>query len=193
MKLSPLTLAALFATVVFTVLPACKSDTPSNHDTWVEDADQRWNSVKSAIAIQMAEDQFNGGQLGLAQKTIEEAMVKDMENPELWLLGGRIFWRNGTETAHALPSPSNTVRQKDYSQKKKQDPTTSRASSISVGSASTRLRKSTAWPTSVTRRMWLTFSRRSRCMCTWTSSIKPPPSWKARQPISIRTRRCVHC
>ena len=125
MKLSPLTLAALFATVVFTVLPACNSDTQSNHDKWVGEADQRWNTVKSSIAIQMAEDQFNGGQLGLAQKTIEEAMVKDMENPELWLLGGRIsLEKSELETAYQRLAKSIEYGEdkEDYSQKKKARP-----------------------------------------------------------------------
>jgi len=125
MKLSRTTLAALFAAALVTVLPACNSNQQSNHDKWVEDADQRWNTVKSSIAIQMAEDQFNGGQLGLAQKTIEDAMVKDMENPQLWLMGGRIaLEKSELETAYQrLAKAIEYGEEKEgYSQKKKAEP-----------------------------------------------------------------------
>ena len=60
------------------------------HEENVKDANARWWALKSDIAMQMAEDQFNSGQLGQAQKTIEEAMGRDRENPGLWLMGGRI-------------------------------------------------------------------------------------------------------
>lgn len=87
--------------ILLTVMSGCNSNQKSNHEQWVEDADLRWNTVKSSIAIQMAEDQFNAGQLGLAQKTIEEAMVKDMENPKLWMMGGRIaLEQSELETAY---------------------------------------------------------------------------------------------
>ena len=58
----------------------------------------------------MAEDQFNAGQLGLA-KTIEEAMVKDMENPQLWMMGGRIAAeKSELETAYQRGRPSSTAK-----------------------------------------------------------------------------------
>jgi tetratricopeptide (TPR) repeat protein len=120
-----MTLAALFATALIAVLPACQGEMKSNHDQWVEEADGRWNTVKSSIAIQMAEDQFNAGQLGLAQKTIEDAMVKDMENPELWLMGGRIaLEKSELETAYQrLAKAIEYGEEKEgYSQKKKANP-----------------------------------------------------------------------
>lgn len=79
---------ALPALLLSVALIGCNST--DNHAQWKDDANQRWYSLKSEIALQMAEDQFNAGQLTLAQKTIEEVMVKDMENPGLWLMGGRI-------------------------------------------------------------------------------------------------------
>lgn len=100
MKLSHLTLPALLAATLLVVLTGCNSTT-DNTAEWVKDADGRWNAVKSAIAIQMAEDQFNAGQLGLAQTTIEEAMAKDRENPQLWLMAGRIaLEKSELETAY---------------------------------------------------------------------------------------------
>lgn len=101
MKLSRLFITATLALGFAVVLPGCQSDRQSNTEKWKDDADLRWNTVKSAIAIQMAEDQFNAGQLGLAQKTIEEAMAKDMENPQLWMMGGRIaLEKSELETAY---------------------------------------------------------------------------------------------
>lgn len=101
MKLSRLTMTALLALGFALALPGCQSDRQSNTEKWKADADGRWNSVKSAIAIQMAEDQFNAGQLGLAQRTIEDAMAKDLENPQLWMMGGRIaLEKSELETAY---------------------------------------------------------------------------------------------
>lgn len=100
MKLSRLPIAALTAAALLAGLTGC-NNTTSNHEKWVKEAETGWNAVKSKIAIQMAEDQFNAGQLGLAQKTIEEAMAKDMENPQLWMMGGRIaLEKSELETAY---------------------------------------------------------------------------------------------
>ena len=125
MKLSRLPIAVLAAAALFAVLPGCKSDQQSNHDKWVEDADGRWNTVKSSIAIQMAEDQFNAGQLGLAQKTIEEAMVKDMKNPQLWMMGGRIaLEKSELETAYQRLAKAVEYGEdkENYSSKDKAEP-----------------------------------------------------------------------
>ena len=120
-----LLIATLFAAALVAVLPACNSAQQDNHDRWVEEADGRWNAVKSSIAIQMAEDQFNGGQLGLAQKTIEDAMVKDMENPQLWLMGARIaLEKSELETAfqRLVKSIEYGEDKEGYSLKKKAEP-----------------------------------------------------------------------
>lgn len=81
------TLAMLFL-MVAAGLVGCSAR--QAHDEAVDNANKRWYELKSKIAMEMAEDQFNSGQLGLAQKTIEEAMINDMENPGLWVMGGRI-------------------------------------------------------------------------------------------------------
>ena len=124
MKLPHLPMTALAATLLITLLPGCGS-TQERHDGWVEDADVRWNTVKSSIAIQMAEDQFNAGQLGLAQKTIEEAMAKDMKNPQLWLMGGRIaLEKSELETAYQRLAKSIEYGEEleGYERKKKAQP-----------------------------------------------------------------------
>lgn len=107
------------------LLPACNSDQQSNREKWKADADGRWNTVKSSIAIQMAEDQFNAGQLGLAQKTIEEAMANDLKNPQLWVMGGRIaLEKSELETAYQRLAKAIEYGEEmeGYSQKKKAEP-----------------------------------------------------------------------
>lgn len=124
MKLPHLLMTALAATLLITLLPGCGS-TQERHDQWVEEADGRWNAVKSSIAIQMAEDQFNAGQLGLAQKTIEDAMAKDMKNPQLWLMGGRIaLEKSELETAYQRLAKSIEYGEEleGYDRKKKAQP-----------------------------------------------------------------------
>lgn len=124
MKLSYLPLAAITAGLL-TTMPGCNSNQKGNHEQWVEDAGERWNTVKSSIAIEMAEDQFNAGQLGLAQKTIEEAMVKDMKNPQLWMMGGRIaLEKSELETAYQRLAKAIEYgeEKKDYSSKLKAQP-----------------------------------------------------------------------
>lgn len=82
----PLILSAALIAASLTGCEASKAQT----EQWADEGAQRWYSLKSEIALQMAEDQFNSGQLSLAENTIEESMVKDMENPGLWLMAGRI-------------------------------------------------------------------------------------------------------
>lgn len=92
MKLFRLSIHAALALSMFAgLLAGCKH---KSHEENTVSAYQRWNSVKSNIAIQMAEDQFNAGQLVVARKTIEDAMINDPENPGLWLMGGRIALEN---------------------------------------------------------------------------------------------------
>ena len=125
MMLSRLTLTTLTAAALLMLLPACNNSRQSNVDKWKDDAAGRWNAVKSSIAVQMAEDQFNAGQLGLAQTTIEEAMDKDRENPQLWLMGGRIALEESKlESAYQRLAKSIEYGEEleGYSQKEKAKP-----------------------------------------------------------------------
>lgn len=63
-------------------------------DKHYEDSVKKWNGVKSSIAMEMAESHFNGGQIKLAEKTVEDAMQADPENPQLWLMAGRVSLEN---------------------------------------------------------------------------------------------------
>lgn len=91
----PLMCALLAACAVPLTLTGCNSaDTQGNHDRWMEEADTRWQDVKSGIALQMAEQQFNSGQLNLALKTVEEQLELDPDNAQLWLMAGRVALEN---------------------------------------------------------------------------------------------------
>ncbi len=63
-------------------------------DQATEDAIAGWNAVKSSIAMEMAESHFSAGQINLAEKTVEDAMQADPENPQLWLMAGRVALEN---------------------------------------------------------------------------------------------------
>lgn len=88
-----LTTGLLCATLVG-VMPGCGTLTEDVHEQQVGDANARWNGVKSGIALNMATDSFNSGNLKLAQNTINDALMNDGENPELWLMSGRIALEN---------------------------------------------------------------------------------------------------
>ena len=91
----PLTSALLAVCAAPLVLTGC-SGTPKqgNHERWMEEADDRWTSLKSELAMEMAEQQFSTGQLTLALKTVEEQLISDPENPHLWLMAGRVALEN---------------------------------------------------------------------------------------------------
>lgn len=91
----PLTTALLGVCAMPLVLTGCNG-TPQqgNHDQWVEEGNDRWQEVKSDLALQMAEQQFATGQLTLSLKTVRDQLQNDPENPRLWLLAGRVALEN---------------------------------------------------------------------------------------------------
>ena len=86
--------AAALAALVVLLFAGCagKHDT---HEEAVKQADGRWKSVRSAMMLEMAEQQFLTKQLDLAEKTVKEAANVDPENPRLHLLAGRIELEKG--------------------------------------------------------------------------------------------------
>ena len=77
--------------------------THSSHDQWVENADDRWKSLRSAAMLDMAQDRFDAGALDQAEKTVTEAAAIDSTNPQLHLLAGRIALERGQlERAYRL-------------------------------------------------------------------------------------------
>jgi tetratricopeptide (TPR) repeat protein len=89
----------------------------NNHDEWVADGTNRWHDMRSAMMLEMAHSQFASGQLDEADRTVREASEIDADNPQLYLLGGRIAFERGqlersfrlfeaaTEYGEHLPDP----------------------------------------------------------------------------------------
>jgi tetratricopeptide (TPR) repeat protein len=75
----------------------------SNHDQWVDNANNRWQSLRSTALLEMAQDQFNAGALDQAEKTVTDAAAIDTSNPMLHLMAGRIALERGQlERAYRL-------------------------------------------------------------------------------------------
>lgn len=75
----------------------------NSHDQWVDSADNRWKSLRSAAMLDMAQDRFDAGSLDQAEKTVTEAAAIDSTNPQLHLLAGRIALERGQlERAYRL-------------------------------------------------------------------------------------------
>ena len=90
----PLTYALLATCSLPLMLAGCSGTQQSNHEEWKEDANNRWQDLKSELAMEMAEQQFATGQLTLALKTVRDQLNADPENPQLWLMAGRVALEN---------------------------------------------------------------------------------------------------
>ena len=75
------------------LLPACQQK--GNHEQWVDDANNRYTNMRSALMIDMARQQFDTGDLDLAEKTVKDAMALDADNASLHVLAGRIALERG--------------------------------------------------------------------------------------------------
>lgn len=67
----------------------------NQREEWVEDADNRWLNLRSTMMLNMAQQQFETGDLELAEQTVHDAMEIDPSNASLHVLGGRIAMENG--------------------------------------------------------------------------------------------------
>jgi tetratricopeptide (TPR) repeat protein len=76
------------------VLFGCQAKT-KNHQEWVNSAEGRWNDLRSAQMLEMAQQRFETGDLDLAEKTLVEALAYDPGNARLHLLAGRIALERG--------------------------------------------------------------------------------------------------
>ncbi|MEM9420086.1 MAG: tetratricopeptide repeat protein [Planctomycetota bacterium] len=75
----------------------------NSHQEWMDNADTRWNGIRSAAMLDMAKGQFEAGALDQAEKTINEAAAVDASNPLLHLMAGRICLERGQlERAYRL-------------------------------------------------------------------------------------------
>ena len=67
----------------------------SSHEKWVNAADQRWLSVRTVLMLDMAQQQFDTGDLEQSERTVKEAMTIDPTNAQLHVLAGRIELERG--------------------------------------------------------------------------------------------------
>jgi tetratricopeptide (TPR) repeat protein len=85
---------AAFAVLILSALTGCQSD-QTNHEKNVQAANKRWSEVRASSILQMAQQQFDAGDLEQAEKTILEALSIDPELPILHVLSGRIALERG--------------------------------------------------------------------------------------------------
>ncbi len=67
----------------------------SRHSEQVDAAEDRWKAMRSTLMLQMAQQQFDAGDLDQAQKTIAEAIKIDAQNARLYTLAGRVAMERG--------------------------------------------------------------------------------------------------
>jgi len=93
---SPVVIALLAAVL----LGGCSSK-QGQHKKWVDSADARWNGMRATALTDMAQGQFDSGQLDQAQATVRDAAAIAPHDPAVHLLAGRIALENGLlERAH---------------------------------------------------------------------------------------------
>jgi tetratricopeptide (TPR) repeat protein len=81
-------------TVCALMVGGCES-TQSNHEQWKKQADNRWHRMRSSLLLDMANQQFESGDLERAKRSVQEGLSIDRDNSDLLLLGGRIALERG--------------------------------------------------------------------------------------------------
>ena len=94
--LSLLTTAVLGGGLLVASLTGCngKRDKDFNEEA-KQAATDRWHALRSQVHLDMAEQQFEAGQLEKAEATVREALSVDEDNPGLFELAGRIKLEQG--------------------------------------------------------------------------------------------------
>ncbi len=96
------TLMLALVVVALPILAGCGT-VQKNHDQSVNAANQRWRELRTGLMVQMAQRQFDTGDLDQAQKSLNEAINTDPTNAQLYLLAGRIQLERGQlEAAYGL-------------------------------------------------------------------------------------------
>lgn len=67
----------------------------SSHKTRVKAAEAHWKQMRSTLMMQMAQQQFDAGDLDQAEKTLTEATKIDQRNAEIYTLAGRVAMERG--------------------------------------------------------------------------------------------------
>ncbi len=92
----------LMAGVGAAVLPGCASN-KGGHEAAVAAHKERYNEIRSGLILNMAQQQFDGGDLDQAEASLKDALAMDPENPKLHTLSGRIALERGQlERAYRL-------------------------------------------------------------------------------------------
>jgi len=84
-------MVAAIVLLAFTGCEAMKATHNENRNA----AEQRWLGVRSGLMLQMAQQQFDTGDLDQAESSVMQALAIDKENPHLYVLLGRIELERG--------------------------------------------------------------------------------------------------
>ncbi len=84
---------SVFGLVVFG-LTGCEA-AQRQHAKNIDDANNRWNNVRSASMAKVAQQHFEAGDLDQAEKTLASAISVDQKNPHLLVLSGRVALERG--------------------------------------------------------------------------------------------------
>ncbi len=96
-RIAKLSLVALLATLAF----GCQAN--KQHKEWKQQANSRWHNMRSDLMLQMANQQFETGDLDQAQQSVEDALDIDPTNGKLYVMAGRIALERGhLERAYRL-------------------------------------------------------------------------------------------
>ncbi|MEO0495323.1 MAG: tetratricopeptide repeat protein [Actinomycetota bacterium] len=98
---SRLTIAAAMLAVAVGGLSGCLRG--KTHQEWVDNAENRWQDLRSAHMVPMARQALESGDLDRAEAVLIEASSIDPDNPQLFVLAGRVqFERGKLERAYHL-------------------------------------------------------------------------------------------
>ena len=93
LNLRPRTFVTATLLTAATLAGGCASGNPRGQ--WNDSAEARWSAMRSTALVEMAQGQFDGGQLDLAEATIRDAAAIAPDDPRVHLLAGRIALENG--------------------------------------------------------------------------------------------------
>ncbi|MEM6334061.1 MAG: tetratricopeptide repeat protein [Planctomycetota bacterium] len=95
------TIGAAALTVAMASLSGCMRG--KTHQEWVDNAENRWQDLRSAHMVPMARQALESGDLDRAEGILIEASSIDPDNPQLFVLAGRVqFERGKLERAYHL-------------------------------------------------------------------------------------------
>ncbi|WP_432798080.1 tetratricopeptide repeat protein [Poriferisphaera sp. WC338] len=93
MKFRVIAAIAMFSVVV--LIGGCQAGNNNTHKQWMNEAKDRYLSLRSGMKLQMAVQQFETGDFEQCERTLNEAMGMDPKNDSLALLAGRLSLEKG--------------------------------------------------------------------------------------------------